>query len=93
MNLTVRGKHLICDNRKICVSCSNYTWAPNPVQPQKYYYCKVCNTDILCKHGLNISFEYNEYDIMKTIKCVKCGEKMVEKIWKSESKEEENERQ
>jgi len=86
--LTTRGKHLICDNRKVCVSCSNYSWPPNLEHPQKYYHCKNCNTDIICKHGLNISFSYSEYDMVKTVKCCRCGETMEEKIWPDETEKE-----
>jgi len=80
--LTVRGKHLQCDMRDMCVSCSIYTWPPKLKAPKKYYRCESCNIDIICEKVLPITFEY--YDdgfVGKKAKCIKCNRLLLEKIW------------
>ncbi|HUU78299.1 MAG TPA: hypothetical protein VMX55_08125 [candidate division Zixibacteria bacterium] len=80
--MTVRGKHLQCDGRSVCISCSIYTWPPKVAQPKKYYYCENCKTDILCERGLSSSYDY--YDdgfVDKKFKCVKCDGLLLEIIW------------
>jgi len=80
--LTVRGNHLQCDGRNNCAACSSYTWSNNIEQPMRYYYCKYCNTDILCKLGAAVNYDYEEEGIIvKIIKCNKCGEPLAERVW------------
>ncbi|MGC9781674.1 MAG: hypothetical protein HZR80_20710 [Candidatus Heimdallarchaeota archaeon] len=80
--MTVRGRHLQCDMRDTCVSCSVYTWPPKMKLPKKYYQCEHCNIDIICDKGLSTSYDY--YDdgfVEKKVKCIKCNRILLEKIW------------
>ncbi|NHJ40293.1 MAG: hypothetical protein FK731_09700 [Asgard group archaeon] len=80
--MTERGKHLQCDMRKNCLSCSIYTWPPKMKQPKKYYYCEHCNIDIICERGLSISYEYYEDGFVeKKAKCLLCSRILLKKIW------------
>ncbi|NHJ87295.1 MAG: hypothetical protein FK734_17660 [Asgard group archaeon] len=80
--MTVRGKHLQCDMRDTCISCSIYTWPPKINKPRKYYYCENCNIDIICDRGLSTTFDYyKDGFVEKKAKCIKCNRLLVEKIW------------
>ncbi len=85
--LTVRGNHLQCDGRKLCLSCSGYTWPPNSTIPKKYYYCKQCNWDYLCDVGLYITCHYTENgEMIKKIQCNQCYQPVDERIWPENAK-------
>ena len=80
--MTVRGRHLQCDMRNVCISCSVYTWPPKMNQPKKYYHCEHCNFDITCDKGLSITYEYYEDGFVeKKAKCIECNRILLEKIW------------
>ena len=80
--MTVRGKHLQCDNRDVCISCSIYTWPPKVAVPKKYYFCENCKKDILCERGLSSSYDhYEDGFVDKKFKCTKCGGLLLEIIW------------
>lgn len=77
----MRGNHLQCDFRNSCVACSNYTWSSNIETHRKYFHCKYCNTDVLCKLGAAVSYNYEEGMIEKILKCSKCDEPLIEMEW------------
>jgi len=80
--MTVRGKHLQCDMRDTCVSCSIYTWPPKVNSPKKYFHCKLCNRDILCDRGLSAIYKhYDDGVTEKKAKCIKCDNILIEIIW------------
>ena len=82
IKLTVRGKHLQCDRREQCVSCSIYTWPPKVATPRKYHHCEKCRTDILCDKGMSVSYDYfDDGFIEKKAKCLSCGELLLEILW------------
>ncbi len=79
--MTISNNILFCDHRKYCVSCHENYWVSDETNLRKYYHCKYCHMDILCKFGLAISFEYDEFSINKTIRCNVCHEIVEERIW------------
>jgi len=81
IKLTVVGKHLQCDHRNTCVSCSAYTWPPNLDPQNRYHHCEYCYIDILCHLGVGVSYEYKDDLIEKKVTCTKCGEKLIELVW------------
>lgn len=86
ITLTVIRNHLICDNRKFCVSCHHTPWPASIKKPRKYYRCEYCNLDILCNLGLTFNFRYTEALVTKIAKCSRCGEIVSEYIWPEPSK-------
>ncbi|MBD3192426.1 MAG: hypothetical protein GF308_17435 [Candidatus Heimdallarchaeota archaeon] len=80
--MTVRGRHLQCDVREQCISCTQNTWPPTLSHPKKYYFCESCQKDVLCKHGVSISFNYHEDGTREEIvRCMQCSSILIEKIW------------
>lgn len=80
--MTVRGNHLQCDGKEICISCSIYTWPPKLEKPKKYYHCEHCRKDILCDRGLQATYDYYEDGfIEKKVRCLQCENQMIELIW------------
>ncbi|MFW9923147.1 MAG: hypothetical protein ACFFDW_07685 [Candidatus Thorarchaeota archaeon] len=80
--MTVRGKHLQCDGKEVCISCSIYTWPPKLAKPKKYHHCEHCKKDILCDRGLSLKYAYFENGyVEKKAFCITCGNPMLEIIW------------
>ena len=82
-------KHLLCDSRQKCSTCSVYTWPPDMEKPLKYYKCEMCNLDYLCELGLAISYTYSADGLMhKELRCAKCHKPVISAIWPEEKANE-----
>ncbi|MFX1465397.1 MAG: hypothetical protein ACFFA5_02850 [Promethearchaeota archaeon] len=84
--MTLIAKHLRCDAQKMCIQCSDYLWSPEKKGEHGamniYYYCPFCKMDILCERGVGIRFTHDRQgQIGKMYVCIKCGGKLVERIW------------